>query len=172
MSEGNPNREGFAARWSRRKLNPAVAEPARITEAAPAKTSAAESFADFDFSSLDFNSDYRRFMAGPVSDAVRNTALQKLWSSSDLIAKPDELDDYLEDFREEAMALPADLARSAYRAGRGLFDEPEEQVAIDTSLDTSPSKPTTEEPEFLRPDAGVTAGGNASQPATPEKSKS
>jgi hypothetical protein len=32
-------------------------------------------------------------MAANVPDSVRNLALQKLWSSSDIISQPDELDD-------------------------------------------------------------------------------
>jgi hypothetical protein len=46
-----------------------------------------------DFDALDFGSNYRQFMAANVPDSVRNLALQKLWSSSDIISQPDELDD-------------------------------------------------------------------------------
>jgi hypothetical protein len=121
MSDRKP--EGFIGRWSRRKLDPQAQE---TTPAAPKPT---ESFADFDFDALDFASDYRRFMAEHVPDDVRNTALRRLWSSTDIIAQPDELDDYLEDFREEAKALPAELARSAYRIGRGFLEPAEDEKA-------------------------------------------
>lgn len=116
--------EGFLQRWSRRKRE---REPERIDAAASpsAEAKADAPFADFDFEALDFTSDYRQFMGANVPDEIRNRALQKLWSSSDLIAQPDELDDYLEDFREAAKALPADLARSAYIVGRGFMERRE-----------------------------------------------
>jgi hypothetical protein len=114
--------EGFLQRWSRRKREREHAD----TAASPrAEAKADAPFADFDFEALDFTSDYRQFMGNNVPDEIRNRALQKLWASSDLIAKPDELDDYLEDFREAAKALPADLARSAYIVGCGFLDQEE-----------------------------------------------
>jgi Protein of unknown function (DUF3306) len=137
-------KDGFLQRWSRRKRDPRARreeEIARAThpEAQPGCVVEEQAFAGFDFDSLDFTSDYRRFMTGAVSDQVRNKALQRLWTSTDIIAQPDELDDYLEDFREEAMGLPAAMARSAYRIGRGFInsveqgssdDRPQEQKAL------------------------------------------
>jgi hypothetical protein len=115
--------EGFLQRWSRRKRE--QAERADTAVSPPAKAEADAPFADFDFEALDFTSDYRQFMGNNVPDEIRNRALQKLWASSDLIAQPDELDAYLEDFRETAKALPADLARSAYIVGCGFPDQEE-----------------------------------------------
>ena len=57
-----------------------------------------------------------------VPDDQRNAALRALWGSSEIISKPDDLDDFLEDFREEAMSLPPELARSAYRVGAGFME--------------------------------------------------
>lgn len=116
--------EGFFQRWSRRKRD-REAKRADAATPPPAEAKVDGPFADFDFEALDFTSDYRQFMDNNVPDEIRNRALQKLWSSSDLIAQPDELDDYLEDFREAAKALPADLARSAYIVGRGFLEQGE-----------------------------------------------
>jgi len=114
---------GLVARWSRRKL----ARQARRREDAPAEPAAAaeteNEFLGFDFDSLNFLSDYTRFMAAGVPDQVRNKALQKLWVSTDIIAEPDELDEFREDFRDKAKAVPAALARSGYRIGRGFIDD-------------------------------------------------
>ena len=113
----NDNRESFVARWSRRKaIRP-------TDQGAPelARNVAAEcDFADVDFSALDINSDFTRFMQDNVPDSIRSRALQMLWASSDVIGKPDDLDDFLEDFSEEAMALPSELAKSAYKIGAGF----------------------------------------------------
>ncbi len=89
-----------------------------------------DSFADFDFGSLDFNSDFKRFMSETVPDGVRNRALQILWLSNDIIGCPDELDDYLEDFSEDAMALPAELAKSAYQIGAGFVGDDEADASV------------------------------------------
>ncbi len=64
-------------------------------------------------------------MAQGVSEEAQRKALRRLWISTDVIAETDELADFLEDFREEAMALPAEIARSAYRIGRGFVEDGE-----------------------------------------------
>jgi hypothetical protein len=53
---------------------------------------------------------------------LRTKGLKALWTSHDTISRPDDLDDYLEDFSEEAMALPPELARSAYEIGFGFLN--------------------------------------------------
>jgi Protein of unknown function (DUF3306) len=124
--------DGFLQRWARRKSDPQARreeDAASINSSGPkpkcdpAGDALGDDFTGFDFDMLDFSSDYRRFMNSAVPNQVRNKALQRLWRSTDLIAQPDELDDYLEDFREEAMGLPAEMVRSAYRVGRGFLDE-------------------------------------------------
>lgn len=107
-------------RWSRRKLSPESGGAPSAPEADAATGQSDDAFAEFDYESLDFASDYRRFMDAAVPDHVRTKALQRLWNSSDIISCPDNLDDFLEDFREEAKALPSGLARSAYQIGRGF----------------------------------------------------
>ena len=113
----NDNRESFVSRWSRRKASrPTDQKPPELEQ----NVAAESDFTDVDFSALDINSDFVRFMDKNVPDAIRNRALRMLWSSSDVIGKPDDLDDFLEDFSEEAMALPPELARSAYKIGAGF----------------------------------------------------
>ena len=142
MSEGEGS---FLARWSARKHHHRIVRadaPASAHEALDAALDGrnAEPFADFDFDSLSFSSNYTRFMAGSVPEHVRCHALRKLWTSSDIISQADELDDYLEDFREEAMALPAEMVRSAYRVGRGFVEN--QQDANETDEQTSASELT------------------------------
>ena len=144
------DREGFLGRWSRRKLAPAAerTDDPGTAPAAEAATNVAaneEAFADFDFASLDFSSDYRRFMTGSIPDHVRTRALQQLWTSSDLIARPDELDEFLEDFRDQAKALPSALARSAYRIGRGFVDAEPESIVSNTHDSAPPEETPSDE---------------------------
>lgn len=155
MSANHDDREGFLARWSRRKRGP-EAETATAPDSTPdARASAPnaredDAFADFDFDSLNFTSDYRRFMASAVPDQVRSKALRKLWTSTDIIAQADELDDYLEDFREEAMALPAEMVRSAYRIGRGLVENGQDADADETDEQSSAPEHTRSQVEDTR----------------------
>lgn len=140
------NDAGFLNRWSRRKLGADKGaqvgpEPGQGPATAVSAPAAEKEFADFDFQSLDFHSDYRRFMKAAVPDEVRRKALRKLWSSNDIISQPDELDDYLEDFREEVMGLPEGMAKSAYEIGRGFLpaaaDPPSESTREATGNETA-----------------------------------
>ena len=124
MAARTSSAENFFDRWSRRKLaRDAAPDPPVAGTAGDAGD--ARAFAGFDFSSLDLNSDFTRFMRDDVPDSVRNRGLKMLWASSAIISEPDQLDDYLEDFSEEAMALPAELAKSAYRIGAGFVSKSE-----------------------------------------------
>ena len=118
---------GFLRRWSRRKLTPERPTGAtRGQRCAPGMDgnhqTVPDDLAQIDLNALDFSSDFRRFMKSDVPGHVRTRALQALWSSHEAISCPDDLDDYLEDFSEAAMALPAELAKSAYIVGRGFWD--------------------------------------------------
>ena len=125
MADHTDSKETLLHRWSRRKLErkqtPAEARIVRVggelasAQAAGAhENPAARAASDgFDLDALCFESDYARFMSSDVPEVVRTRALRHLWASSDIISRPDDLDDYLEDLREEAMALPAELAKSA-----------------------------------------------------------
>jgi hypothetical protein len=141
-------------RWSSRKLGQAERPNAPSSNApksnapdlqneavAPSKPADAagapavpqeEALANVDFSTLDFASDFVRFMKSGVPDEVRTKALRMLWSSHETIGRPDDLDDYLEDFSEQAMGLPAELAKSAYEIGRGFVTAEEAKAASPT----------------------------------------
>ncbi|MEW5961932.1 MAG: DUF3306 domain-containing protein [Pseudomonadota bacterium] len=83
-----------------------------------------EDFADIDFDALDFNSDYRRFMAAGVPDDVRNEALRKLWASDPVLTMHDGLDDYCGDYTDAA-TVPAGIVKTAYRVGKGFLSDAE-----------------------------------------------
>jgi hypothetical protein len=82
-------------------------------------------FADVDFDALDINSDYTRFMQPGVPDAIRQKALRRLWVSDPVLASPDALNDYMGDYTDAAVCVPADLLRTAYKVGRGFLDDSE-----------------------------------------------
>lgn len=86
---------------------------------------AAETFDDVDFDALDFQSDYTRFMGDNVPDAVRNKALDKLWSSDPILANIDGLTDYSDDFTDAALAVPLGTLKTAYRVGQGFLTDEE-----------------------------------------------
>ena len=82
-------------------------------------------FADVDFDALDINSDYTRFMQPGVPDAIRQKALRRLWVSDPVLAMPDALNDYMGDYTDAAVSVPAHLLRTAYKVGRGFLDDSE-----------------------------------------------
>jgi hypothetical protein len=82
-------------------------------------------FADVDFDALDINSDYTRFMQPGVPDAIRQKALRRLWVSDPVLAMPDALNDYMGDYTDAAVSVPASLLRTAYKVGRGFLDDSE-----------------------------------------------
>lgn len=84
----------------------------------------AAQYEDFDFDSLDYNSDYTRFMEKGVPEAVRRRALRMLWQSDPVLANIDGLNDYDEDFTDAAMAVKGVL-KSAYRPGKGYATDEE-----------------------------------------------
>lgn len=116
--------EPFARRWSRRKINHSQSVERACTAASlPALGEA--NFADVDFDTLDFNSDYARFMAQGVPDAIRARALRSLWASNAEFVKPDGLQDYTGDFTDAALAAPTGGLQTAYTIGRGFMIDDE-----------------------------------------------
>jgi hypothetical protein len=123
------------SRWSQRKLAarrgdvvdeppapaaaPAAAQPAEpaIEPEAPVLPSVDE---------LDFQSDYTAFLAKNVPEALRRAALRKLWTSDPVLANLDGLNDYDEDYQLVDTAITA--AQTAYKVGRGYFDEVEKKL--------------------------------------------
>ncbi len=106
----------------------------------------ADAFAEFNFESLTFESDYQQFMAKGVPEAIRNKALRKLWLSHPVLANIDGLDDYCEDFSDAVWATP-DI-KTAYRVGKGFLTD-EEVEAWERLGQTSPSEPAQEHAEHL-----------------------
>lgn len=117
-----PFDEGVLARWSRRKADersgsgsreqvpPRELEP----ESSSAYKSAAEPAPDLDCASLEFSSDFSRFVHAGISDIVQTAALRRLWQTSPLFGASDGLDVYRADY---AGASPArDLSAAASRA--------------------------------------------------------
>jgi putative acetyltransferase len=178
--------EPFLKRWSRRKqeakegpadaANPepatdsdvrALDERSRAEEPPPAagdkppdKRELTEAdFADVDFEALDYNSDYARFTAPGVPEAIKNKALQKLWASHAVFTTPDPFQDYLGDYTDAAVAVPPGTLKTAYRIGKGFLTD--EEVAAWEKL----GKPAETEPVAAGA-AGAAAGGNADAPVS------
>jgi hypothetical protein len=101
-----PFQEAFLVRWSRRKsehrstsgsVNAVQArDPAPEMNSAPA--SPAEGADDLDCASLEFSSDFSRFVCNGISDAVQTVALRRLWVTSPLFGACDGLDVYRADY--------------------------------------------------------------------------
>lgn len=82
-------------------------------------------YTDFDFETLDYDSDYTQFMDKNVSADARQKALRKLWVSNPVLANMDGLDDYCEDYTDAAVCLPKGMMKTAYQFGRGFLDDDE-----------------------------------------------
>ena len=117
-----PLDEGVLARWSRRKAEERSGSgsceqvPPREPEPESSSTheSAAEPAPDLDSASLEFSSDFSRFVRAGISDIVQTAALRRLWQTSPLFGASDGLDVYRADY---AGASPArDLSAAASRA--------------------------------------------------------
>ncbi len=152
----------FLARWSRRKRGLDEAEQADSSAAAPTAADASpgedgapqgsaeateggepqvRDFSDFDFESLDYESDYTQFMGKDVTSDARHKALRKLWVSNPVLANMDGLDDYCEDYTDAAVCLPKGVMKTAYQYGRGFLSD--EEVAEWEAL----GRPAAEEGE-------------------------
>ena len=136
-----PEGEGFFNRWSRRKRGGAENQPAadplvNSDEVTPTDTTgeaeiaqpeeqAAAAFDDVDFETLDYSSDYTRFMGDNVPDHIRKQALAKLWASDPVLANLDGLTDYSDDFTDAALAVPLGMLKTAHRVGKGFLTDEE-----------------------------------------------
>ena len=105
-----------ARRSRRRRLGTKPPDKRELTEA---------DFADVDFEALDYNSDYARFTAPGVPEAIKNKALQKLWASHAVFTTPDPFQDYLGDYTDAAVAVPPGTLKTAYRIGKGFLTDEE-----------------------------------------------
>jgi hypothetical protein len=181
---GDQGGESFLTRWARLKRQSGEAPrsspapeprdprdevestaPSReqsTTAPDPAAESSAPSeadFADVDFDALDQTSDYTRFMQPGVPEAIRHKALRKLWASDPALSMPDELNDYMGDYTDAAVAATGRLLTTAYKVGRGFLDddevaawerlgrpEPAPGSVADASAETPPEQPSGGEP--------------------------
>lgn len=122
-----------------------------------------EDFADVDFDALDFNSDYRRFMAAGVPDDVRNEALRKLWASDPVLTMHDGLDDYCGDYTDAA-TVPAGIVKTAYRVGKGFLSDAE--VAEWDRLGKPPADDEARRVALAEPDAPAADDSSTEPPTT------
>jgi putative acetyltransferase len=99
--------------------------PAPGDKAADKRELTEADFADVDFEALDYNSDYARFTAPGVPEAIKNKALQKLWASHAVFTTPDPYQDYLGDYTDAAVAVPPGTLKTAYRIGKGFLTDEE-----------------------------------------------
>ncbi|MFC2969190.1 DUF3306 domain-containing protein [Acidimangrovimonas pyrenivorans] len=185
------DREGFAARWSRRKREVEVeaAEETRAVAPDPLAEAEAERAAReeeeanrlaaeaVDLDAVEYGDDFSLFLKRGVPDALRRKALRKFFTSDPLLANLDGLNDYDEDYNN-----PAHLVyKSSWDAVRGFLGEAEETVekagerldeageALD-ALTPAEEGPAPQEVETEAEEAGPEHAAEAVQPSeeTPE----
>jgi hypothetical protein len=137
--------EGFLARWSRRKaeshLRSGSVEPTPPLASAPdlntPERSSDEPTTDLDCTSLEFSSDFSRFVCDGISTTVQTAALRRLWLTSPLFNTSDGLDVYRADY---VRASPlADIPEAASRAlhmiagEQSTADRPAPPLAVTSS---------------------------------------
>ena len=105
------------------------------------------------------DSDYTVFLAKNVPESIKNAALRKLWASDPVFAVLDGLNDYCEDFN--ATYEPISLAQTAYKVGKGYFDEIAEK--LEPAADDSP--------ERMEPAANAGAPAGQTETRTVENEK-
>src|SRR5204863_10140657 len=129
-------------------------------------------FADVDFDALDAKSDYARFLAKGVPEAIKQKALRKLWASDPVFSQIEPLQEYAGDFTDAAVAVPAGTLKTAYRVGKGfLSDEevaeweklghPAEPTAVATSPAVTDAPPSPPHPSLRALAATAGQGGPA-----------
>ena len=120
-------------------------------------------FADVDFDALDHTSDYARFMQPHVPETIRQKALRKLWASDPVLSMPDELNDYMGDYTDAAVAAPGRLLTTAYKVGRGFLDD-SEVAAWERLGRPEPAPPAVAVAEGATPPAAPPADESACEP--------
>ncbi len=117
------DKEPFLSRWSRRKLDPARAEPATPPAQAEAPLPALPPV-----DQLGFDSDYTGFLHPKVDEALRRQALKKLFASAHF-QTPDMMDDFNEDYTLLEKLAPESVSTLEH-AKRTLLggDAPPEQA--------------------------------------------
>jgi len=117
---------------ARQEAAPAAPKIAKNPDAAPAAGEDVPVLPPIE--ELTFQSDFTKFMAKNVPEAIKRAALRKLWMSDPVLANLDGLNDYCEDYH--LIDLPIALDQTSYKVGKGYFNEIEEKLA---ELDGAPS---------------------------------
>ena len=121
--------------------NAASEKVAKETE--PEEGAAPEDYDDFDFDSLNYKSDYTRFMKAGVPEAVRRRALRMLWRSNPILANIDGLNDYDEDFTDAALAVK--VLSSNYKPGLGHLTEEERDASYSEEARKAGAQPSEDD---------------------------
>jgi hypothetical protein len=161
--------EGFLARWSRRKaehrLPSGSDSPGPSADPAPDVNfpdgSSGEPEADLDCTSLEFSSDFSRFVCDGVSTVVQTAALRRLWVTSSLFSVSDGLDVYRGDY---STASPiGDISAAASRvlqvavAEQSAADQPASSLTATSDpqneLASGAEKEKSQTPQVREPQA-------------------
>jgi len=102
-----------------------------------------EDFEKVDFDSLNYDSDYTKFMKSGVPESVRKRALRMLWGSNPILANVDGLNDYDEDFTDAALAVKG-LLKTSYKAGSGYLTDEEREAGYSEEARKAGVKPEEE----------------------------
>jgi hypothetical protein len=164
--------EDFLSRWSRRKSEshqeaaampepsgePSEADPDQAASEAPTKDLTDEDMPPLE--ELDQDADFSPFMSKGVSEALRQTALRKLFRSAKFNVC-DGLDDYAEDYTKFAPlgdVITADMKHHMQRALdklEAMADDAEEGAGEDSTSRALAAEAELDEPEPAGEDAGT-----------------
>lgn len=174
MAMAERDDDGFLARWSRRKQ--AAREAARQPEAAeseaplPDATEAPDQLAEVaelpDPDTLDASSDFSVFLRREVPLETHQKALRRLWRLDPIYNRIDGLDDYCEDFTDQAKVVKG--LRTAYKVGRGFLEQISD-AAADKEQDADKKRPAA--PTELAADQPGELAPAPADRASPEPSK-
>lgn len=89
-----------------------------------------EDLADVDIETLNYESDFKRFLESDVPEALRKRALRQLWRSDPILANVDGLNDYDEDFSDAALAV--NVLETAYKIGQGYLESEHDETENET----------------------------------------
>lgn len=101
----------------------ALSEPATAPDQ-PSPETIPEDLVGVEIESMDFDSDFKRFMDSDVPQALRRRALRQLWRSNPVLANVDGLNDYDDDFTDAALAVK--VLETVHKVGRGYLDNVED----------------------------------------------
>jgi hypothetical protein len=173
--------DGFLTRWSRRKQaareaarQPQAAESkARLSDDAP-ETEAPHELTEIaelpDPDTLDASSNFSVFLRRDVPLETHQKALRRLWRLDPIYNRIDGLDDYCEDYTDQAKVVKG--LRTAYKVGRGMLEQigdtktPSDEAGTASVLaeEDQGSAAIADESKSLRPSAPARRSTHASKP--------